>query len=97
MSVVMAVLASAAGVVGAWLFYLASPKQQWRHAGPWPVRGKWIPGSTLSLVSLAMFLSLMGSGAAFFTWLTILMLVWSAAPFLGVWRARQRGGAHGQP
>ncbi|EMF60641.1 TPA: hypothetical protein UM515_001136 [Stenotrophomonas maltophilia] len=51
----------------------------------------------MSLVSLALFLSLMGSGAAFFTWLTILMLVWSAAPFLGVWRARKRGGAHGQP
>lgn len=96
MSVVMAVLASAAGVVGAWLFYLASPKQQWRRAGPWPVRGKWIPGSILSLVSLALFLSLMGSGAAFFTWLTILMLVWSVAPFLGVWRGRRGGGPHGQ-
>lgn len=93
MDMMLTVLAAGCGAAGAWMLYLASPQQQWRAVGARAGRLKWLPGVVLGMLSLALLLSLMGSGAAFFTWLTIVMLVWSAAPFLGLWRARRRGGA----
>lgn len=86
----IALLAALAGTLGTMLLYVASPQQQWRAAGPWPSRRRWLPGSACLALSLALLLPVMGSGAAVFAWLTLLMLVGSAAPFLGAWRARRR-------
>ncbi|MCA0175536.1 MAG: hypothetical protein LCH73_04485 [Proteobacteria bacterium] len=88
-----AILAALLGGAGAWGLYLASPQQQWRAQGHWP-RARW-PAVVALAASLALLLSLMGPAAACFTWLTLVMLVGSAAPFAGAWRARSRGCAHG--
>lgn len=88
-----AVLAALLGGAGAWGLYLASPQQQWRAQGSWRL-ARW-PGVLGLVASLALLLGLMGPAAACFTWLTGLMLVWSAAPFAGAWRARRREQAHG--
>ncbi len=90
----IALLSALMGVLGASLLYLASPQQQWRAAGPWPTRWRWLPGGACLVLSLALLLPLMGSGAAVFAWLTLAMLVGTAAPFLGAWRARRRQRAH---
>lgn len=90
MNPVLVVLATVLGTLGAWLLYLASPQQQWRADGPWPAKGRVWPGTSCLLLSLAVLMRNMGSGAAFFAWLTLVMLVWSLAPFLGAWRAQAR-------
>ncbi len=90
MNPVLIVLAAGAGIAGAVLLYLASPQQSWRAAGPWPVRARGWPGGLCLLISLLALLQLLGALAATFTWLTLLMLVWSAMPFLGAWRSRHR-------
>ncbi|MGO1070630.1 hypothetical protein [Lysobacter sp. CA199] len=78
------------GIAGGVLFYLASPQQQWRAAGPWPSRrGAW-PGSVCALASLALLWPALGPVEAAALWLTVLMLVATLAPFLGAWRARSR-------
>ena len=59
-------------------------------AGPWPARARGWPGGLCLLISLLALLQLLGALAATFTWLTLLMLVWSLMPFLGAWRARNR-------
>ncbi|RMH89460.1 hypothetical protein EBB59_10205 [Lysobacter pythonis] len=87
MESMLAVLAGGLGLVGAWWGYLASPRQQWRSGGPWPARYRGWPAAVCLLASLFILLDLMGAAAAFFTWLTGVMLVWSLAPFAGAWRA----------
>mgnify|MGYP001005085080 CR=1 FL=1 len=83
--------AALAGIAGAWLLYLAAPQQQWRSRGPWPARGLPWAGLLCASLSLGLLLAAMAVTEAVFAWLTLLMLVWSAAPFLGAWRARMRG------
>lgn len=82
--------AAAFGIAGSLLGYLASPQQQWLRRGPWPTRRRYWPATLCLLASLVLFLCCMGSGAAAFTWLTVVMLLGSAAPFLGAWRAQSR-------
>lgn len=92
MTVLLSVLAFSSGCIAALLLYLASPQQQLRAAGPWPLRHGWLPGSVLALVSLAATWPLLAPVEAVSTWLVLLMLVWSVAPLLGAWRARVRAG-----
>ncbi len=86
----IALVSALLGALGTMLLYVASPQQRWRAAGPWPARRRWLPGGACLVLSLALLLPLMGSGAAVFAWLTLAMLVGTAAPFLGAWRARRR-------
>lgn len=91
-------LAFACGVIGAWLVYLASPKQNWGVA----VRGRALrwAGGVLSLVSLPAWCHAVGVAAGIATGLTTLMLVWVLAPYLGWWvrqPAHARGDRHGRP
>ncbi|WP_257386303.1 hypothetical protein [Tahibacter caeni] len=77
-------------IAGVALSYVASPQQQWRAQGSWPRRGRpWLALACL-LASLALFLPTMGRAAAVFTWLTLVMLSGTAAPFFGAWRGRVR-------
>lgn len=76
------------GTAAAALFYLASPQQQWRRAGPWPARWCWWPGSLCALLSLLMTTKIMAPMEAVFAWLVLLMFVASIVPFLGVWYRR---------
>lgn len=91
----LAVLAVAGGTLGALLFYLASPQQQWRAAGPWPARCRWWPASVCALASLLATTRLLAPTEAVFAWSVLLMFVASIAPFLGAWRARSRAAAKG--
>jgi hypothetical protein len=86
----LVLIAGVLGAAGALLLYVASPQQQWRARGPWPAKLRIWPGALCLLLSLALLMRNMGSGAAFFSWLTLVMLVWSLAPFLGAWRAQMR-------
>lgn len=88
----LASLAVVSGVAGALLFYLASPQQQLRAAGPWPARRRWWPGTVCTLVSLAATTRVLAPMEAVFAWSVLLMFVGSIAPFLGAWRARARAG-----
>ncbi len=90
MNLLLALLATVAGSAAAMLLYVASPQQQLRAAGPWPTRHAWWPGSVLALVSLLAMWQLMAPLEAISTWLVLLTLVWSIAPFLSAWRARVR-------
>ncbi len=90
MTVLVAILATLSGSASALLFYLASPQQQWRAAGPWPSRHRGWPGAACALVSLLAMLRVLAPMEAVFAWCVLLMLVWSLAPFLGAWRARVR-------
>ncbi|MBX9400551.1 hypothetical protein K4L06_04445 [Lysobacter sp. BMK333-48F3] len=91
MNVWLLVSALLCGLAAGWLFYLATPQQQWRAAGAWPARRRALPGSACALLSLVLLWPAMGHAAAVALWLTVLMLVMTAAPFLGAWRARRRG------
>ncbi|QQP97133.1 hypothetical protein [Lysobacter enzymogenes] len=82
--------AMAFGVLSGWWFYLASPQQQWRAAGPWPGRGGAWPALACAAISLALLCADLGTAAAIAMWLTLLMLSATLAPFLGAWRARRR-------
>jgi hypothetical protein len=84
-SFLLASAAVLAGMAGAIALYLASPHQQWR-ADAWTTRWRHLPGSALSLLSLALLLTVQGRGTAVFSWLTVQMLVLTAMPFLGRWR-----------
>lgn len=92
MTIWLAVLATVSGSASALLFYLASPQQQWRAAGPWPARLRWWPGTVCALVSLIAMTQAIAPMEAVFAWSVLLMFVWSIAPFLGAWRARVRAG-----
>ncbi|MCP5471939.1 MAG: hypothetical protein H7A18_07680 [Sinobacteraceae bacterium] len=81
-------LAILTGAAAAVLFYLASPQQQWRAAGP--VRGRWWPGSVCALASLMATLQLLAPMESVFAWSVLLMFVASIMPFLGAWRRRSR-------
>ncbi|MFV5214012.1 hypothetical protein ACLIIZ_09820 [Azonexus caeni] len=83
-------LAALAGIVGAWLLYLAVPQQQWLAAPRRPARGLAWSGAALALLALLLLLTMMGAMAAVATWLSLLMLVGTLAPFLGAWRAHRR-------
>lgn len=88
-----AIFAALLGGAGAWGLYLASPQQQWRAQGPWRA-ARW-PAWLALAASLALLLGQMGPTAACFTWLTLWMLVASAAPFAGAWRAQGRARRDG--
>lgn len=90
MILALGVLAIAAGFAAAMLPYLASPRQQWRAGGPLPTSLGLGLGAACALVSLLAALQLMAPMEAVFAWGVLLMLVWSIAPFLGLWRARRR-------
>lgn len=90
MDTYLAALAAFFTVMGAVLIYLAYPHQQWLVNGPWPKRARWWPGSLCLCIALVMLWQIMGSGAAVFTWLVVMMLVWSIMPFLGAWRSKLR-------
>ncbi|MFT3763792.1 MAG: hypothetical protein QM761_14520 [Pseudoxanthomonas sp.] len=92
MTALLAILATVSGSASALLFYLASPQQQWRAAGPWPARHGWWPGTVCALVSLLATMRVIAPMEAVFAWSVLLMLVWSVAPFVGAWRARSRAG-----
>jgi len=85
----MVLLSALSGVAGAWLLYLASPQQLWSARRPSPRGLAWL-GSGCLLLSLVLLLSMMGAMAAVASWMVLAMLVWTAAPFVGAWRARQR-------
>jgi len=85
----MVLLSAVSGAAGAWLLYLASPQQQWLVSRPSP-RALALPAGVSLLLSLALMLSMMGAMAAVASWMVLVMLVWTAAPFIGAWRARQR-------
>lgn len=87
------VLAVNSGTASALLFYLASPQQQLRAAGPWPARRRWWPATVCALVSLVVMMRLLAPMEAVFAWGVLLMFVASIAPFLGAWRARARAAA----
>lgn len=82
--------AGVSGIAAALLSYLASPQQQLRAAGPWPARHRWWPATLCAAASLAALWPLLAPMEAVFAWCVLLMLVWSVAPFLGLWRARAR-------
>lgn len=85
------VLASAVlAIAGAMLLYVASPQQQLLARVPWPPRHRVWPGASCLVWSLVLLWPRMGAAAAVAAWLTLLMLVWTLAPFLGAWRARSR-------
>lgn len=90
MTLLLAGAGVVAGIVGSWWLYLASPQQQWRSRGPWPARARAWPASLSLLLSLILLLQVMGALAATFAWVIVVMLVGSAAPFLGAWRAHAR-------
>lgn len=81
-------LATLSGTAAAVLFYLASPQQQWRTAGPWPARWRWWPGSLCALLALASMTRLLAPMEAVFAWCVLLMFIGSIVPFLGAWRSR---------
>ncbi|NHC05877.1 hypothetical protein DFR40_1143 [Azonexus fungiphilus] len=83
-------LAALAGIAGGWLFYLAAPQQLWRVSPRRPGPALLWSGAAAVLVSLLLLLATMGAMAAVATWLTLLMLVGTLAPFLGAWRAHRR-------
>ncbi|AMN48399.1 hypothetical protein ACG33_15090 [Steroidobacter denitrificans] len=84
----LSLLAMLSGTGAAALFYLASPQQQWRAAGPWPARQRWWPGCLCALLSLIVMTRLLAPKEAAFAWCVLLMFGGSVAPFLGAWRAR---------
>ena len=90
MSLWLGIAGTLAGIVGGLLLYVASPQQQLRAAGPWPKRHAWWPGTLLVVLSLLALWPLLAPLEAIASWLVLLMLVWSLAPFLGAWRARVR-------
>ena len=90
MNTALALLATAAGIAAALLSYLASPQQLLRARGPWPARRRWWPATLCALASLLAMLRLLAPLEAVFAWCVLLMLGWSVAPFLGLWRARVR-------
>ncbi len=85
MAFIVAFAAALLAFGGSWLLYLVSPQQQW-----WPTPLATRPGLSVAavalLASLVLLLAVMGTGAAFFSWLTAIMLVTTLAPFLGAWR-----------
>lgn len=87
---VLIVLAIVLSSLGTWLLYLASPQQRWRADGPWPTQRRWLPGSALLLLALSVLLGRTGTLEALAICSCAAMLAGSAAPFLGVWRARRR-------
>ena len=90
MTYLFALLATLCGCASAWLFYIASPQQQWRGAGAWPTRHRLLPGAALAALSLLAMWQLLAPLEAVFAWSILLMMVWTVAPFLGAWRARSR-------
>ncbi|MDD0837113.1 hypothetical protein PSQ40_00870 [Curvibacter sp. HBC61] len=79
----MAGLGLGATALGALCMYLAAPQQRWL-AAPWP---RWL-GLSLGAVGLiggwrALAMAALPL-AATFVWLTCLMLVWAALPYLAV-------------
>lgn len=92
MTLLMVLTGAAFGLTGGLLLYSASPNQRlWTHGAPGRLGG-W-SGLGCLVVSLTLLLQVMGSGAAVFTLLTLLMLVLTALPFLAAWRrARAENG-----
>jgi len=86
----LAVAAVLSCLAGTLLLYLASPQQQLRAAGPWPLRRSWWPGIACLLLSLPLLLRVLAPVEAVAGWSVLAMLFWSLWPFLGAWRARVR-------
>lgn len=92
MTALLALALVLSGAAAAWLAYLASPQQQWRSAGPLPTLLALGIAALCALASLLAAMRLMAMMEAVFAWTVLLMLVWSIAPFIGLWRARRRAG-----
>ncbi len=86
----LALAAVACGALGSGLLYLASPHQRGLPRA-WTTRWRHLPGGLLMLASLGLFFQIQGSGTAVFSWLTLLMLVLSVAPFVAVLRGAPGG------
>ena len=88
----IAVLGSAATLVGAILLYLASPNQR--------ATTRKLPGRPIALLGLIalvggllLLLAWAGPATAVFIWLTLAMLVWSMVPAVAAW-LQHRKAAH---
>lgn len=84
----MAILAVILLLVGAGVVYAAAPHQR-LLARPAGKRAR-IGGYLLIAAALACIVSIMGSAAAVFTWMTGLMLTWSVLPLLIGWALREK-------
>lgn len=83
-----ALLALFAGVAGALLVYLSSPRQNWRALA---VAGTMrLAGAVLCVLSLLAWCRSAGTAAGIAASLTTLMLAWVAAPYLGWWWLSRR-------
>lgn len=81
---IAALIAAAAGIIGATCLYLAAPNQALLDSVPnkRPVR---IAGYSGLIIALASLLTLMGSATAVFTWTIGLMLLWTVPPVAIRW------------
>lgn len=75
-------------VVGAGLLYL-STRHQAALARPLGRPARWT-GALAVVASLLFLLSFMGSATAVFTWLTVLMVLWSLPPVVIRWLGYRR-------
>jgi hypothetical protein len=75
--------------------YLASPHQRWL-ARPWPAAPARALGAVLLAVGLGVLLHCLQPVAATFTFITLLMLLFIALPYLGCFSGPRRGGPDGR-
>lgn len=81
-----------AALLGCVCIYLASPHQRWLEA-PWPARAARCAGAVLLVLGGLGLAQDMHRVTAAFTYLTLLMLVFSVLPYLGALRSVKQGAA----
>lgn len=81
-----------AALLGCTCLYLASAHQRWR-ATPWPARPARCAGAVLLVLGWLGLLQDMHRTTASFTYLTLLMLVFTVLPYLGALRSARQGAA----
>ncbi|HET6433673.1 hypothetical protein [Dyella sp.] len=79
--------ATALVLAGAWLIYLGSPAQNWLRAplARLPRRS----GALLLALSVMLWCRILGVGAGIAAFITLVMLAWVLAPYLGWWLGRR--------
>jgi len=75
---------------GSMAFYLASPNQRWL-AKAWPRRTAQLAGAALLILGGYCLLLTMQAVTASFVFVTWLMLVFTALPYLGAWVGQGEG------
>jgi hypothetical protein len=88
-------LASSLLLAACFCIYLASPHQRWL-ARRWPAVAARSLGAALLVASLGFFLQSLQALAATFTFITLLMLLFIALPYLGTLIGPRRGGPDGR-